>query len=433
MDVGPQRPESEQEYWAQVEKKDWDQAILAAERLVEAARAKSNTAPFELAEHLTLLGSAQLAKRNYIAAGAAYSEALQIIEPRVTPTSEKLLEPLRGLGYTLAASGRHEQAVPYMERALIVSRRTQGLFNFNQQGLLRQLAASQATLGEYLSAEQQMQYLLRVGEHTYGKNDPRMATIHGLIGDFYMQAGLVGIARDSYREALQVVEKKLGRSALATVEPLRAYADSYRRELFLSGLGFKTGTERPTTMDPQMDPKTVNPRYLNAEGERALKRAIKTLDSHPNRSTALLFDTLIDLGDWYMIRSAPEDAIPQYKRAVALLDHVEPDQRAAARNKLSFPVQVYYAIPLLATRYLNRPVEEVDQRFVHVSFTVGADGAVRDERVIDEDASPRQVSETLSSIRAARYRPKFVNGEAVDTPEVSMRQVFRQRKERDAE
>jgi tetratricopeptide (TPR) repeat protein len=433
VQVEPERPESEQEYWAQVEKKDWDQAILAAEKLVEAARAKSNTAPLELAQDLTLLGSVQLANRNYIAAGAAYSEALQIIEPRVTPTSEKLLEPLRGLGYTLAASGKHEEAVPYLERALLVSRRTHGVFNFNQQGLLRQLAASEAKLGDYLVAEQQMQYLLRVGEHTYGKNDPRMATIHGLVGDFYMQAGLVGIARDSYRDALQVVEKKLGRNDLATVEPLRAYADSYRRELFLSGLGLKTGSERQAGIEPQMDSKSVNPRYLNVEGERALKRALKTLDSHPNRSTRLLFDTLLDLGDWFMIKSAPEEAIAPYKRAASLLDQIEADQSSAARAKLSFPTQLYYAIPLLATRHLNRPAEEVEERYVRVSFTVSAAGGVRDERVIDQDASPRQVSETLSAIRGARYRPKFVDGEPVDTLDVSLRQVFRQRKERDTE
>ena len=429
----PERPESEQEYWAQFEKKDFDQAVIAAEKLVEAARAKSNTAPLDLAEDLSLLGNAQLAKRNYLAAESAYAEALQILEPRVAPTSEKLLDPLRGMGYALSAAGKHEQAIPHMERALLVSRRTNGLFNFNQQGILRQLAASQSKLGNYPAAEQQMQYLLRVGEHTYGKNDPRMAPIHGLVGDFYMQAGLVAVGRDSYRQALNVVEKKLGRNDLAIVEPLRAYADSYRRELFLLGFGFKTAsTERQAISEPQLDPKAINPRYLNVEGERALQRALKTLDSHPTtRSTAMLVETLLDLGDWHMIKNEPDEALPHYRRAISLVDQVEADRIDAARAKFSFPVQVYYGIPLLATRHLNRPDEEVDQRYVHVVFTVTADGGVRDERVIDQDATPRQISETLSAVRTARYRPKFVNGEPVDTIDVSMRQVFRQRKERE--
>jgi tetratricopeptide (TPR) repeat protein len=338
---------------------------------------------------------------------------------------------LRGMGYTLAASGKHDMAVPFLERALLVSRRTHGLFNFSQQGLLRQLASSQMKLGNYADAEQQMQYLLRVGEHTYGKGDARMAPVYGIVGDFYMHAGVVPVGRDAYREALAVVERKLGRNDLAVVSPLRAYADSYRRELFLSNLGVKTSSERQG--DPQADYKQLNPRYLNPDGERALKRALKTLDSHPDRSTALLFDTLVDLGDWHMIRSEPEDAKPYYRRAFSLLDQIEPEHQASARTSLSSPVQIYYAIPLLVTRNFTRPDEEVDEKYVKVVFTVGADGAVRDESVVEENASSRQVAETLTAIRTARYRPKLVGGEPVDTAEVSLRQVYRQRKERDTE
>jgi tetratricopeptide (TPR) repeat protein len=130
--IAPTRPAPEQEYWTQVELKDWEQAILAAEKLIETARLNSNQAPFELAHALTLLGNVQIASANYLAAEAAYSEALQIVEPRVVPTSDKLLDPLRGMGYTLANAGKDEAAVSYMERALLVSRRTHGLFNLQR-------------------------------------------------------------------------------------------------------------------------------------------------------------------------------------------------------------------------------------------------------------------------------------------------------------
>lgn len=430
IDPFEERPDSEQEYWAQVENRNWDQAILAAERLIDIARMRSNDAPEELAEALTLLASAQLASRNLLAAEAAYSEALQILGPRVVPTSDKLLEPLRGMGYTLAYAGKHEQAVPYMERALLVSRRTHGLFNINQQSILRQLAISLAKLGMYVEADQQMQYLVRVGEQTYGAKDPRMAGVYDVLGDFYMQAGVVGAARDSYRHALEIVEKKLGRNDVATVQPLRAYADSFRRELFLSNYGFRAPIDRQAIADhTQSESKSINPRYLNDDGERALKRAIKTLDSNPTRPTSLLFDTLLDLGDWYMIKGEPEDAMPHYRRATSLLDQVEPEHAAAARAKISFPVQVYYPVPPAATRNLYRPADQTEQRFAHVVFTVTADGGVTDERVVEANASERHVADTLDAIEAARYRPKFVNGEPVATNDVSLRQVFKLRRD----
>lgn len=425
IDTTRTEPVSEQEYWAQIEHRDWHQAIQVAEQLVAAVRSRSEQSPEALSHALTLLGSAQLASRNYVAAEAAFAEALEVLERLVVPSHEKMLEPLRGLGYTLAHAGKHEQAVPFMERALLISRRTHGLFDINQQHLLRELATSLSKLGLYAQAEQHMQYLVRVGEQTYGAKDPRMAHIYDVVGDFYIEAGAITPARDAYRHALRLVESKLGRDDLATVQPLRSLAESYRRELYLSHYGI-----RAQTADQASNGKPINPRRLDTEGERALKRALKTLDKHPTRSTKQLFDTLLDLGDWYMIKGEQDAAMSYYRRATELLEQVEPEYADAARARLSFPVQVYYPIPSAATRNLTRPPEAVDERFVHAMFTVAADGTVRDAHIVDKNASDRHAEETLDALRQARYRPKFANGEPVETRDVSLRQVFKLRKDR---
>lgn len=431
LDTTTDRPASEQEYWAQVDRKDWGQALLVAEKLAEAARLEANEHPAALAKILVLLGDAQFAASDYVAAQAAYSEALQILQPRVTPASEKLLDPLRGMGYTLAAAGKHAQAIPYLESALLISRRTHGVFNFNQQGILRQLASSLAKVGMHSAAEQHMLYLVRVSEQTYGAQDTRVTGALDALGDFYLQAGLVEGARDCYRRALNIAEKKLGHNDLATVQPLRAYANSYRRELLLATYGIRDPSERRG--DPaQSDGQALNPRLLGAEGERALLRALKTLDSQPTRSTALLFDTLLDLGDWYLIKGQLDDAMTHYRRA-ASLSQAEPEHASAALAKLSFPALVYYPLPIAARRNWNRPENEVDERFVHISFTVRADGSVADAHVIEENASDRYANDTLAAIRNARYRPKFVDGAPVDTEAVSLRQVFKLRRERETE
>jgi hypothetical protein len=229
---------------------------------------------------------------------------------------------------------------------------------------------------------------------------------------------------------LDIVEKKLGGNALGTVEPLRAIAESYRHELFLSHYGIRAPSERQgVVVDPQSDSRSSNPRYLNADGERSLKRALKTLDSNPTHSPAVLFDTLLDIGDWHTIKSEPDEALPYYRRAVGLLDQVEAEFSASAKAKISFPVRLYYPVPSAATRNLSRPDAETEDKFVHTVFTVAADGSVQDERVTEDNASERQVSDTVNAIRAARYRPKFVNGEPVDTHDVNLRQVFKLRRD----
>ena len=40
----PHRPESQQEYWAQIDRKDWSAAIAAAEQLVATARTQRHAA-----------------------------------------------------------------------------------------------------------------------------------------------------------------------------------------------------------------------------------------------------------------------------------------------------------------------------------------------------------------------------------------------------
>lgn len=459
-------PASQQEYWAQFDRKDWDAAIASAEALVATLRPATPATALSLSEALSLLGSAQLGKGNLVAAEAAFTESLKLAEQRVSGSNARLVDPLRGLGYTLAAEGKHEQAVPYMDRALIVSRRNAGLFDISQQGLLRQLTTSLTALGQPADAERHMLYLLRVGEHAYGADDPRMAPLHCMVGEWYAQLGHMEVARQSFRTALDIVESKLGRNSLAIVQPLRALAESYPHEVLLSQYGIVTRQERlPSNVDGTGgDSEPLNPRYLSSDGERALLRAIKVLDtnldakrpdanrkldagksdadrSDENRSDETrpdenradtrhaLVETLLQTGDWFLMKQQPAKALPYYERADAMIRKESAGAGSPNESVLGFPVQIYYPIPSLATRNLQRAPTEVEERFVQVEFTARQDGSTADERVTDHDATDRQISQTLEAIRDARYRPKFVDGKPVDTPMMSYRQVFRQRKD----
>ena len=432
-----ERPESQQEYWAQVDEHDWDAAAEAARKLVDTARENVAKRPYALAEALSLLGNAELGKADYAAAEAAFGEALQIVEQHAGSTSVRLLDPLRGLGYTMARAGRHAEAVPYLDRALLIAHRNHGLFDIGQQGILRQLAASLTRIGQPFEAERHMKYLLRVGERTYGRRDPRMAPLMCIVGDWYAELGSFSNAREQYRAAIDLVERRLGKSDPALVEPLRALARSYTLELFYSTLRRKTDRAQvPTDADGvSNDLQIMNPRYIGSDGEKALERALKILDEQPQASGHALADTLIQLGDWFQIKGQPDQALALYRRAASSTSP-QTDAEPAARSpveSLSFPTRVYYPVPLLATRNLALPAEQVEEHYVQVEFTVTDAGEVQDARVVDENGTARQVSETLQAIRNSRFRPRFVNGEPVATTGMTSREVFRVRKSGDAE
>jgi tetratricopeptide (TPR) repeat protein len=424
------RPESQQEYWAQFDRRDWDAATSAAATLVTAARARTAREPLRLSEALTLLGNAQLGKADYPAAEASFREALQIAEQNAGRTSGALLDPLHGLGATLAASGNHTDAIPQLDRALVIAHRNRGLFDIAQQGILRQLATSLTKTGQLAEAERDMEYMVRVAQRTYGERDPRTVPAIVLLGDWHADTGNFVTARLKYRAALALAERKLGKQDIGVVEPLRALARSYTQELYYATVGLrvfrKEGPSPPSDADGSG--ANINPRFLNTEGERSLERAIKVLDLHPPGAEDSLIDTLIQLGDWHQTKQQFDKALPYYKRASSIFASLPAAASNPIPSPLSFPSRVFYPQPAGSLRNLMLPDEAVDKHYVQVEFNLTAEGNVKDARVVDEDAPGRYVSETLDAVRSARYRPKFVNGEPVSTQAMSIRETFRMRK-----
>ncbi|HEX7012420.1 MAG TPA: TonB family protein [Steroidobacteraceae bacterium] len=434
-EVSP-RPLHQQEYWARIEQRDFAAAIDVAQKLVDKTREQSPSDPLALAEALTLLGGAQLRNEDNLGAEATFVEALGILERHVSSTSDRLIEPLEGLAYAYAETGRHEQAVPLLDRAVLITRRTYGLFDKGQRDMLNQLARSLTALGLVNQAERHMAYLLQISEHRYGKRDPRVVPTMCEIASWYADIGNFARAREMYRSAIDLAERMAGRNDPRVAEPLRGLASTYLKELQRSLLRLKPFAPEHilTNADGSRDPpKPMNPRMLSDKGEEALARAVKILTSQPEPDEAAVVPALIELGDWFQVKHDPEKALHFYKRAAELkTQSVVAEESADAQRLLTFPVRVYYPSPELATRYLTLSPDQVTETFVEVEFTVTAAGAVTDARVLEHNGTDRQVSETLEAIRAARFRPKFVGIEPVDTPGMKMREVFRTRKESDA-
>jgi len=428
--AAPPRPESEQEFWARYDKKDWSAAIEEARQLVERARANARD-QMQIANALTLLGNAQLSSGDRVNAEASYREALQITEAQGAGTGPAAVDPLRGLGYSLALLERHEEAIPLLERAVLIIRRSSGLFDPSQQNLLRQLASSLARTGRAIDGQKQMLYLQRVGERTYGERDPRMSPLLCVVGDWYVDLGSFALGRERYRAAVDVVERKLGKNDPALVLPLRSLARSYVQEVYFIAQGYQPLESRKQADTTLMEPKGVNPKYISSDGERALQRALAILDAHPDTPPAVLTDTLIQFGDWYQVKHQPDKALTYYRRAAALVANAEKTATEEAVAPLSFPVRVYYPLPPLAMRNRQLSPASIEEKFVSVQFTVTGSGDVQDAKVIDQNGSQRQASEALEAIRSARYRPKFVNGEPVETQGVVNREVFKIRKQDD--
>jgi hypothetical protein len=150
-----------------------------------------------------------------------------------------------------------------------------------------------------------------------------------------------------------------------------------------------------------------------------LKRALRIVEADPAASPQTRIETLIQMGDWYQIKKRPREALPYYQRAWHL-SRTAPSAPSSANTTLNVPVRVYYPTPQIVSDALPAHAAEVQSHSVQVA----ADGSVRDARIVDHDTSEQHAQEIFNAVRAARFRPKFVDGQAVDAKGITYREVF---------
>jgi tetratricopeptide (TPR) repeat protein len=394
------------------------------------------TAAAEPEDALTVAGDAALKANEYAAAEAAYTEALQLAEQQAGPDSERVLAPLLGLGHTLAGSGHHHEAVTRLQRALTIERAKYGLFDVHQQATLKTLAESLTALDRMPEAQDLMIYRVRVAEKAYGEGDPKVVPLMCDLGDWFAETGKAPEARMTFGVALNIVTSKRSVHDLLIVEPLRGIARTYmRRQSYpeawlyppsppLCSAPVENPSQDPALLCFRMDAKgqrIVGARKLAPEGEHALQRALRILEADLGAPIQARIETLIQLGDWYQIAKSPREALSYYQRALQLI-RTTPDLSSSADTRLDVPVRLYYPTPQIVAHTPATP--ETQSHHVQIEFTVTADGSVSEARVVDHDTRDRYVDDILDAMRAARFRPKFIDGQAVAAPGMSYREVF---------
>jgi tetratricopeptide (TPR) repeat protein len=384
--------------------------IEAALARVNAARSRADADPLALEDALTAMGDASLKASQYATAGAAYAEALRLAEQHGGPESERVLAPLLGLGNTFARSGHHEEAVRLLQRAVAITRAQYGMFDLRQQDTLKALAASLTAIDRLPEAQDFMIYRVRIAEKTYNEGSPKVIPAVCDLGHWFAEVGKTPEARITFQMALNIVGATPVLNAPIIVEPLRGIARVYMLRSSYPEVWLRRGP-------------AVAPRALNQEGEHALQRALRILEGDPNTSTQTRIETLIQMGDWYQIKKSPREALPYYQRAWQLI-RTTPGLLGSADTTLDFPVRVSYPTPDIVAHVPTAPPEQTRFHHVQIELTVAADGSVSDARIVDHDTLDRYARDVLDAVRASRFRPKFVDGQAVATPGITYREVF---------
>ena len=361
---------------------------------------------------------------------SAVGRAEQASSVEVEEEGERTLSALLGLGKARAEAGHHQEAIPLLQRALTITRAQYGLFDLRQQDVLKALAASLTAAERVPEAQDLMIYRVRTAEKAYGEGSPKVIPAVCDLGDWFAEVGMSREARMAYYMALNIVGTTESLNAPIIVEPLRGIARTRMREQ--SYPESKPRRSLGPILGPPIGSMPRNGRFvpLNPEGEEALKRALRIVEADPEASPQTRIETLIQMGDWYQIKKLPREALPYYQRAWQL-SRTAPDPPSSASTTLNVPVRVYHPQPQIVGDVPAAHAEETRSHYVQVEFTVAADGSVRDARIVDHDTREQYAQEIFDAVRASRFRPKFIDGQAVAATGITYREVFWTGKPRD--
>lgn len=349
-------------------------------------------------------------------------QSLQARHPFLAP---ELLPPLIELGQ-LYGAGQCDRALDILELALEVSRRHEGLFNTAQLDIYDPLIRCYLTLERPADLERALRYVLLIHQAQYGAEDPRLLPVLDTVARTYEDAGLYLSARRLHRRALDLARRSAGEHHVSLVNPLRGIARAFRLE-------YAYGLELPDLVDLSDEATDLRSAAtfdaatgtrLDLLGQRSLERAVAILRGYSASDSAnrtAYLDTLLELGDWHQLANHRREALRIYRELWSeLTDHVSDTgamSAASDKNPLSAPASL-----LVRPRnsvHLRRPPPDLDgyrKYTIDFDYAVTRDGRVEDVTVVESNAPKATKDKAAYDLERTRFRPRFVDGEPVDTP-----------------
>jgi tetratricopeptide (TPR) repeat protein len=410
-----------------IDARDYEQAVAEARRLVEAASQHP-----EAGENLQVaymnLAVAQYLAGDYVGAESSYLRVIELVEASGRPTNARLARAQAGLATTYYAGKRYDLAVQHFDRAVALSRRSEGLFNEAQLPLLEKYASALTEVGRAQDALKVQRYALRIVERKDGATSLRYASQLESLGRWYTRVGDYESSRAVLRRAIGLVEDAKGQNAPELIDPLTALSDNDLRQLLdprAQDLTTADEQRRAIFQEP-MAPVGVSlsSSTVASEGQRALERAVAIASGRPDAKPAELAGLRAQLGDWYQSRQQFDKALPIYQQAWTTAVGQTLDGKPLTEQLFGRPVLLHYVPPDSWDRYFGRPAGETTVRNTAVEVTVTAQGRVAEPKVVADGGDPKLGAQTARAAQSARYRPRFENGQPVATPGVRIDQVF---------
>ena len=391
---------------------EFDYALTLSQTLLEQAESLRESRAIAFGQILVNHGIIQSVADDYSRGLTVIERGLALIEQRSNPFSTVLINAVMAKALTEYSLEKTTEAQDSFRRAQHIMHRNEGVYAADQIQIIDWLTKVNLKHGNLSGADREQRFSLRVAEQVYGPDSIELLPILNRLGGYFATRGstippmvptearlkrdlLFKYSVDMYYRAVSIIEQNFGENDLRLVQPLRGLASARMLQI----------TNR-------------------RDAEAALERSFNIIQSNPDSDTTDRAQALIDLGDLYIITSDIR-AADIYLQAWDMLQE-SADTLEVANAFFGAPVRLFPRAT--AVLYLERQpdaAEEGDPLFVNLEFTVNSDGKVSRVQVLEKNVPNEQVRLVRQRIRAARYRPRIVDAEIVDTQGLMLHQPFK--------
>lgn len=399
-------------YRESLENEQYLEADTLAKRVVELSIKLNGLDSHDSAKAITNLAIAQHKTGDFESALRNFSSSIDIVERIDDRLSPALINPLQGLAATQAAVGRPDLAQETFQRAVHVSHVNEGPHNHDQVDTLESMAELYISMGEYDEAIDIQEHIFAIQSRNIEPTSIEMIPALEKRAKWQHRLQMYHRERVSWRQVINILERNYGKDDLRLIPPLKNLGRSY---LFVT----------PVEFDFQPDTSA-------ASGETYLRRANRIADNNPDADWRVLQDTLLTLGDYYVVSGRPNRASRVYEESWQRLTEANDDEMLKYRRQnLEKPVVLQNIYP---PKYYNSertadgrpPPDSFSTGTISFSYTVNPNGRVANLKHVE--TQPPQIKDfgkTVSrSIRRLIYRPRIEDGDMVATPDVIFTHEF---------
>lgn len=281
-------------------------------------------------EILNNLGAICEAQGKYGEAEQFYKRALPIYEKTVGPNNTDYANTLSNLARIYERTDRFDDAVSLYQRALGIKEKFLGSNNRELVSVLANLASTYRRMGKYAAAEELQRRAIAINEHALGPDHPDMSSsLHDLAATFEIQDKLAD-AEGLDRRALEIRERSLGQNHPAVALSLSGLAvlcakqgkqaeaaELYKRALAIQQAAFSKGhPDMAGTLNNIGLLYTAQGKYSDAQ--ESFGRALEIWERTVGANSLKVATSLNNLALVYHVQGKYPEAEVLYKRSLGV-------------------------------------------------------------------------------------------------------------------